>query len=165
MALIALLSALSSAVRAIAAVFCGKYGDKYGFMRLLNISYILLAIGFFVNIFTVPENGKLLFTLYMVITGLSTAGTAIADSNLIFEYASLETRVGVLAIKGTVCGILSFAVTLAMSFLVSHIQESGNTFLGINVYAQQVTSAIAFVGTIVLLIYVNTVAKTAKRST
>lgn len=163
MALIALLTALSSAVRAVVAVFCGKYGDKYGFMRLLNISYILLAIGFFINIFTVPENGKLLFTLYMVITGLSTAGTAIADSNLIFEYASLETRVGVLAIKGTACGILSFAVTLAMSFLVSHIQENGNTFLGINAYAQQVASAIAFLATVVLLIYVNTVAKTAKR--
>ena len=162
MAYIALLAAIGSAVRAVTSYFFGKYGDKRGFIRLLNISYIILAISFLINIFTVPDNGKVMFLLYTVIHSVAMAGVGVSDTSLIFEYVPLSTRVGVMAIKGTGCGIISFVVTLAMSSLVRHIQENGNTFLGMNVYAQQVGSAIALIGVLVLIVYVNIVAKTAK---
>lgn len=162
MSFIAILSAISAAVRSLASIFCGRYGDKRGFMRLLNICYILMAVAFFINIFTTPSNGKVFYTIYLVIHSVALAGTGIADTNLIYEYAPLDTRVGVMAIKGTVCGAISFVVTLLMSGLVSYIQESGNSFLGMNLYAQQVVSAIAFIGIVLLIVYINTVAKTAK---
>ena len=41
--------------------------------------------------------------------------------------------------------------------LVDYIQENGNRFLGMQVYAQQVLSAITLLITLILLVYINTV--------
>ncbi len=59
-----------------------------------------------------------------------------------------------LTLSQSVSGVVGFVVTLIVSGFVSMIQENGNRFLGLNVYAQQVTSAIAFVFTMVAALYV-----------
>ena len=165
MTYIAILSAVSAATCSIASIFFGRLGDKRGFLTMLNLAYLILAAAFLVNVFTAPANGTVLYALYVLLHAIACGGTGVADNNLIYEYAPLDARVGAMAIRGTASGIVSFLWTLLMSGLVSRIQENGNRFLGMGIYAQQVVSAIAFIFTLVLILYVNTVAKGAKRCT
>ena len=61
----------------------------------------------------------------------------------------------VISVKQTLYGLSGFGITVAMTPLVNHIQASGNMLFGLNIYAQQVLSAISFIMTILLILYVN----------
>ena len=67
------------------------------------------------------------------------------------------------ALQQCVAGAAGFIVTTLVSLLVSHIQQSGNVFLGLHVYAQQVASAIGFLITLGILFYLNLVVSTKKK--
>ena len=54
-------------------------------------------------------------------------------------------------------GLFGFGASVAAGKLLAYIQERGNTFLGLQVYGQQVLSCISFIVVAVLLIYVQTV--------
>jgi O-antigen/teichoic acid export membrane protein len=116
-----------------------------------------MLVGFGINIFTVPENGKVFYTIYYMLNAVAMAGINSAVINLIYDYVDKEKRVGALALKSTLAGFAGFFTTLIVSPLVSYIQSNGNRFLGLNVYAQQVVSAIAVILLIVLIIYLNLV--------
>ena len=81
---------------------------------------------------------------------------------MIYDYVSYEKRTGALALTQTVSGFAGFFTTLIVSPLVSNIQENGNTFLGLNIYAQQVVSVMATIFVGVLLLYLNMVVKKIK---
>lgn len=49
------------------------------------------------------------------------------------------------------------------SLLVDIIQKNGNVFLGTNLYAQQVVSAIGALVVLLTLLYLNTVVKNLKK--
>ena len=83
------------------------------------------------------------------------AGINNALTNLCFDYVSVDKRRDALAISLAISGLVGFLTTTAISPLVSHIEASGNMFLGLNLYAPQVTSAIALVLTCVCIIYVS----------
>jgi MFS family permease len=121
-----------------------------------------MLVGFTINVFTVPENGKVLYTIYYVLYAIGMAGINSATINLIYDYVEKEKRVGALALSSTFSGFAGFFTTLAVSPLVSYIQASGNTFLGLNVYAQQVVSVMAVILLIVLIVYLNTVVRKIK---
>ena len=163
MSYLAIMTAISSLSRSVASIFLGKYGDKHGFVRMLNIAFIFVGSACVLKIFTVPENGQILYPIATVLVAISNAGIGVADANIIFEYAPLDVRVGALAIKGTLVGIVSFLVTLAATPIVNYIQANGNQIFGINMYAQQFMSIISVIGMVIVLIYVNTVAKTAQK--
>ena len=66
-------------------------------------------------------------------------------------------RADFMAVAQALAGLSGFLTTLAISPLVTYIQNSGNKFLGISVYAQQITSIIAVllgVASVVYIIYV-----------
>ena len=119
-------------------------------------------ISFVVNIFTVPKNGKVFFTLHYALYAISMAGINSATVNLIYDYVDKKKRIGALALNSTLSGLAGFCTTLIVSPLVKYIQGKGNVFLGINVYAQQVTSLIAVVLMVGLLTYLNVVVKKIK---
>ena len=157
MTFVSLLSALYAICRSLFSKPLGRYADKRSFPRMLNICYIVAACAFLVQTFTVPQNGKVFYTVYYMLYAVSMAGINSGEINLIYDFVDKENRVSALALKSTLAGFLGFFTTLAISPLVKNIQANGNTFLGLSVYAQQVVSAIAFVGVIGVLIYLNTV--------
>ena len=123
-----------------------------------------MLVAFGLNIFTVPENGKVFYTIYYMLFAVAMAGINSAVINLIYDYVDKEKRTGALALKSTLAGFAGFFTTLLVSPLVSYIQKNGNTFLGMHVYAQQVVSAIAFTLMSITLIYLNTVVKKIKNN-
>ena len=157
MTFVSILSAAYAVVRTVFSKPMGKFADKYSFAKMLNICFIIMLVGFGINMFTVPENGKILYTIYYMLNAVAMAGINSATINLIYDYVDKENRIGALALKSTFAGFAGFFTTLIVSPLVSYIQENGNSFLGLNVYAQQVVSAIAVVLLSVLLVYLNLV--------
>ena len=133
----------------------GKYADRYSFVKMLNICFTVELVAFAVFAFTVPENGHVLYIIYTILHAIGMAGINSGAINLIYDYVDKERRTSALALKSTFAGFAGFFTTLAVSPLVEHIQNNGNKFLGINLYAQQITSVIGFLMMIVILAYIN----------
>ena len=68
-----------------------------------------------------------------------------------------------MAFSQALAGLSGFLTTLAVSPLVTYIQKSGNTFLGIKVYAQQITSIIAVIFGVLAVVYIAFVILPMKR--
>ena len=137
----------------------GRFADKYSFAKMLNICFIIVLVGFSINIFTVPSNGKIFYTAFYVLYAIAMAGINSSMINLIYDYVDKERRIGALALNGTLSGFAGFFATLAVTPLVSYIQNNGNRLFGINMYAQQALSALAVVLVAVLIIYLNLVVR------
>ena len=156
MTFISLLSLIYSGVRIAFSFLWGSYADRKSFKTMLTACYAVSTLSFFVNIFTVPSNGKIFYTAYYAFHAIAMAGINSALTNLVYDYVEVSRRADAIAITQTVSGVVGFLTTLAAGVLVDHIQKSGNTFLGMSVYAQQVTDAISFVMNIVVIIYLRT---------
>lgn len=163
MTFVSILSAAYAIVRTFFSIPMGKFADKYSFAKMLNICFIIMLVAFGINIFTIPQNGMVFYTIYYMLYAIGMAGINSATINLIYDYVDKEKRIGALALKSTIAGFAGFFTTLAVSPLVSHIQESGNMFLGMNVYAQQVVSAIAAILLVVLIVYLNLVVRKIRK--
>ena len=162
MTFISILAAAYAVARTIFSMPLGKFADKHSFADMLNICFIIMLVAFCINMFTVPSNGKVLYTVYYMLYAIGMAGINSATVNLIYDYVGKEKRTGALALKSTFAGFAGFFTTLAVSPLVSFIQSKNNSFLGLNVYAQQVVSALAAILLIGLIIYLNVVVKRIK---
>ena len=123
----------------------------------MRLCLLIAGAGFFVNVFTVPSNGAVFYTIYYALSAVSMAGINSALTNLVFDYVAPATRSNALAVSQAVSGVAGFVTTLVVSGLVTYIQDSGNTLFGLPVYAQQVVSAIAFVFTMAAVLYVTLV--------
>ena len=130
---------------------------------MLNICFSVMLLGFAINVFTVPANGKVFFTIYYMINAAAMAGINSSTINLIYDYVDKEKRTSALALSGTLSGIAGFLTTLAVSPLVSYVQNNNNTFLGIHLYAQQLVSFIAVILLALLIVYLNTVVRKLKK--
>lgn len=156
MTFISILSLIYSGVRIAFSFLWGSYADKKSFKAMLTACLLVSALGYGINIFTVPANGKLFYTAYYVCNAISMAGTNSALTNLVYDYVDISRRSDAIAITQTVSGVVGFLMTLVMGFLVSYVQGNGNSFLGMNVYAQQVTAAISFIMNLVVILYLQT---------
>lgn len=154
---------IGSLVRAVISRPIGAFGDKFSFAKMLTLCFIIEAVAYAVNIFTVPGNGKALYTVHYVLYCIGLAGANSAPINLVYDYVERSQRTGALALQQTFAGFAGFLATLCLSPLVTYIQESGNQFLGFDVYAQQVMSAISLLIVLILIVYMYTVVRKLKR--
>lgn len=155
--LVVTLTAVGSVVRIVCSRFMGRYADRHSFARMERI-----CLGFMMAAFTMvaianPRNGKVFFTMYQVFHGIAMAGANSAITNLIFDNVPAEKCADALAVTQSASGLAGFLATLAAGSLVGRIQENGNCFLGIGIYAQQVTSIIAATIMGLCIVYVSLV--------
>ncbi len=162
MTFVSVISAVSSLFRAIISRPLGKFADKFGFRKMLTVCFIITAFAFGINVFTQPKNGSVLYFVFSLLLAAGNAGINSGEINLIYDYVSPQNRMGAFAVKSALAGACGFLTTLVMSILVESIQNNGNTVFGIPVYAQQVTSLIAFVIVVGIIIYLNTAVKSIK---
>ena len=155
----AVLTMMYSVVRALCSRTMGAYADKHGFAKMLLICFGIQGVAFAVNIFTVPANGKIVYTAYYALNAIAMAGINSAQINLIYDYVGPEKRTGALALSNAIAGVMGFLATLAVTPLVNLVQKNGNRIFGINLYAQQLLSAIGVLGVIGILVYILTVLK------
>ena len=153
MTFIAILAAVQSIVRAVVSHPIGGYADRHGFARMLMIVFSVEALALLSVVFSGPANGQVTFMMYAVFHGIAMAGINSGETNLIYDYVDKKNRTAALALKNAITGITGFLTTLVVTIPVKMIQESGNTFLGIPAYAQQITSAFSFLCVIGILCY------------
>lgn len=163
MTFVSILSAAYAIARSLASRPLGRYADKHSFTRMLNICFVIVFVAYAINMFTVPANGKVLYTVYYMLYAIAMGGINSAGTNLIYDFVEPNKRVAALALQHTLAGFAGFFATILVGFLVDYIQKSGNMFLGFNVYAQQVVSAIGAAVVLLALLYLNTVVKKMQR--
>lgn len=151
---IAVLSAVSAVSRIIASVIFGIMSDKKSFAKTITVAFVIAALSFVCVVFATPENGKVMFMLHYILYGISMGGINSALINLCYDYAPASKRVGALAVTQALSGVVGFITTFFASRLVGKIQANGNSFLGMNVYAQQVVSVIGVVFALLAMLYV-----------
>lgn len=155
MSFITLLSIITAASRIPASILLGKFADKFSFAKMLIICYIFISVGFFAMMFATPANGHILYPVYSVFSAMAFGGINSAEVNIVYDYIEPAKRMNVVAVKQTLYGLCGFGMTVVVTPLVNYIQKSGNMIFGINVYAQQILSAMSFVMILLLMLYVN----------
>lgn len=157
MTFVAGLAAAYSIVRSLVSRSFGRLADRTSFAHMMTVCFVLEAVAFAVNMFTVPANGYFLFSLYYLLHALGMAGIESGILNLIYDYVAPEKRTGAMALQNTISGFAGFFTTLAISPLVAAIQNNGNHFLDMPLYAQQVVSGIGTIACLLLLLYLRVV--------
>ena len=157
MTFVSVLSMAYAIVRTLFSRVMGTLADRSSFANMLRVCFWIMLAGFAINVFTVPENGKVLYTVYYVMNAIAAAGINSATINLIYDYVDKENRTGALALSNTLSGFAGFFTTLAVSPLVTRIQTNGNTLFGMRVYAQQVVTVISCVLLLGLIVYLRVV--------
>lgn len=155
---------IGSLCRVLFSVPFGKFADKKGFRPMLVTCCSIAAAAYFLNIFTCPANGKILYPIYYGLYCISMAGINSAMINLIYDYVQPEDRTGALAFNQSVSGVAGFLVTLALTPVMRSIRNKGNVLFGRTVYAQQIFSAVSLLIVAVLITYLCTVIKKLTRT-
>lgn len=153
MTFISVLSLVYSGVRIAFSFLWGSYADKRSFKSMLIACLAVSALGYLINIFTVPANGKIFYTAYYACHAIAMAGINSALTNLVYDYVEPARRADAIAITQTVAGVVGFVTTLGMGVLVEWIQNNGNRFFGMPLYAQQFCSAISFILNLIVIAY------------
>lgn len=157
------LTTVGSISRMAVSKFWGRLADRRSFAVMIEFC-LCFALACWVSVaFATPETGLICFILYNLLHGIALGGINSALTNMIFDYVTPDKRADSLAFCQALAGLSGFLATLAVSLLVAHIQSNQNTFLGIRIYAQQVTSVIAAFFTLLCIIYVHFVVKKNKR--
>ena len=129
---------------------------------MLLICFSVQGVALAIYSFVVPSNGALFSVLYCALNAIAMAGINSAQINLIYDYVETEQRMSALALSHAISGIVGFLCTLAVSPLVSFIQQNGNRVFGIPMYAQQLLSAVGAIGIVGILIYITVFLKGKK---
>ena len=90
------------------------------------------------------------------------AGVGANLLNVTYSYVNEKYISEAMAIKNSISGICGFLASLAASALLANIQANGNTFLGIQVYGQQVLSAISFAIMVAAVVFTKLVIEKQK---
>ncbi len=151
---ISTITIVSSIVRIFVSRFWGSYADNNGFAKMLCICLGVTVIAHIFAAFSVPSNGIIMFTLYSVFYYIGQGGIGSGLINICFDYMPYTKRADFMAFAQAFAGLSGFLTTLIMSSLVTYIQQNGNQFLGFNLYAQQVTSIIASILGILVVVYI-----------
>ena len=156
---------IGSIARATVSRPFGKFADKFSFCKMLYICFGIEALAFLMGVFVTPSNGKVLFVAYYVLYCVGCAGINSSIINLIYDYVDFDKRTSALALVNTVSGFAGFFATLSVSPLVDYIQNNGNSFLGMSIYAQQLLSAISVAFVVLIGIYLVAVVSKLKKVT
>ena len=158
------LASVGSVLRMLVSRPLGRYADQRSFAALVRVCLVAGAVGFGCVGFVTLRSGKIIFLLYNLFHGFAMAGINSSLTNLIFDYMPPEKCADSLAVCQSLAGVTGFLSTLAASALVAHIQQNGNTFLSMHVYAQQVVSILSSVVCLGAVIYVSRVFLSRKKA-
>lgn len=154
MSLIQTVNILGCFARMIISIPFGRFSDKFSYAMGFKAALCLMACSFAINIFTTPHRWYLIF-LYAVLFNCSIAGTNQNSFNITYNYVNKDYLVEAMAIKNSIGGIVGFFSAIVASKILEFIQKNGNTFLGYEVYGQQILSLISLCITISAIVFIK----------
>jgi len=154
-ATIALIAGVGSLVRVFVSVPMGNLADKVGFAKVFRLCLVIQAVGVAAVTVSGAETGLFCMLAYYVFGNIGMSGISSGTMNLVFDYVPKESRADALAITQAIGGTVGFVTTLCVSPLITLIQNNGNEFLGLPVYAQQVVAVLAVTFEITTMLYLH----------
>jgi hypothetical protein len=139
----------------------GRYSDKHSYAKGIELGLILAAISFGSAIFMTPTT-RFLYIVYMIFHSACHAGVGANLLNVTYSYVDEKYFSEAMAIKNSISGTCGFLASLGASALLANIQNSGNTFLGMHVYGQQVLATISFLVMITAILFTRFVIEKQK---
>ncbi len=124
-----------------------KYSSRYGFMKGIQLSEVMVGIGYLIIVFTSPATRWLIIP-YTLLTTASYAASYQNSFNIGYTLLPGKYMAQGMAIKRTLAGLVSFLASLLGGQILNMVQANGNTVFGISMYAQQ------FLALISLLLYI-----------
>lgn len=160
---VAIITALGTLSRVFVSRYFGSFADKYGFAKMLTLSFGIGALAFLINSFSSVGIFRYFYVAYTIIYAVFMAGANSGLTNIVFDYTSVSHRSYALGVKSALGGFSGFLASLIGAKILETIQQNGNTLLGFHIYAQQVLSFLTFVVYVVNIIYIKTVIEKMKR--
>ena len=157
-----LINIIGNAVRFFVSRPFGKYSDKYSYAKGIELGFLIAIASFLVCAFLTPTTRYLLIP-YVILNCACYAGISQNMLNITYSYVDSKYVAEAMAIKNCIGGVCGFAASLLASKLLSAVQNSGNSFLGLHVYGQQILGAISCVVLIVAVLVVRFVVEKQKR--
>ena len=154
---------IGSVARVLVSRFWGTYADRTSFAKMMEKCLLVLAAAMLCTALATPSAGKIMFVLYNIFFAVALGGINSAWINLIFDYAAPDNRTTALAICQAISGAVGFLATLAVSPLITFVQNKGNSFFGITVYAQQLLSVFSLLILLLASAYVRFVLSKEKK--
>lgn len=139
-----------------------RFSDKYGYGMGFQLGLVIACLAFFANMFTTKETWFFV-VIYTVLHQLCYVGINSNSYNILYSYVDNSYISEALAIKNCIAGVSGFVAALIAGKLLSFVQANGNAFLGIPMFGQQLLSAVSFVLTTLVLLYVRFVLSRQKR--
>ena len=152
MSFISFLITLETLMRIGSMFLFGQLSKKLSHETILSIAYPLTFLAYLLNIFSSPE-APCFYVIYILIKSMGIGAAAISTTNIILEFIPREYQASAISIHTVVSGVLGFLATVCASPFIEFMQKRGNTLFGINVYAQQILSAIAALFYLILIVF------------
>lgn len=149
-------------VRLLLSYPIAKYSDRKGYAKGFQIGLIIAACAFLCNIFTSTSTWYLII-VYTILHYACYVGITSNGYNILYSYVDNAYFAQALAIKNCIAGLCGFGAAMIASRLLTYVQANGNTFMGIPVFGQQVISAVSFVLTVIVFIFVKFVVAKQKQ--
>ncbi len=131
----------------------GRFSDKTSHATGLLVGVTMLSVSFLLNVFCAPSTRWMIY-LYSLLNNGAMAATGQNFLNITFDYVDNRYFVQATSIKSALSGVCGFGASLVGAQILSYVQANGNSFLGIALRGQQLLSAISFVLTVLLLIFI-----------
>lgn len=139
------LSLVNAAVAILSLAIFGNLAGRRGLSRSILTGFPIYAVSFLCVTLATPSNGFIMMLLYNVLNPLGNAGVLVGMEPILFETVPGECRASAISLKNVIAGLFAFSATFATTPLLNYIQASGNRFLGISMYAQQLFGVISCV--------------------
>ena len=132
----------------------GIYSDKRSFASGLYLSLFFEIAAYLCCAFTTTGTWFLIigYTVFYAIAG---AGNSQNSVNITYSYINSDYLAEALALKNSISGVFGFLSAVLAGILLDAIQNSGNTFLGIPVFGQQVLAVISALLCVICIIYMR----------
>lgn len=114
----------------------GKYSDKHSFAEGYMLGLLFAIASYLLLVFTSPQR-RWMIIVFEIVYYISLAGTGGNGTNIVYQCVKQDFFVEAQSIKSALCGTFGFVASLFGGKLLNAVQNSGNTFLGMELYGQQ----------------------------
>ncbi len=153
---IQLINIVSNAARMLISKPFAIYSDKHSFAKGMELGLFFAAAAFFINVFTTPGTWWLVI-IFTVLYNVSLAGTNQNSFNIAYSYVPLNCITQAMAIKNSVSGLCGFLASIVGGAVLELVQNKNIMFFGMQIYGQQILSAVSFVMIIAAALFIHLV--------
>ena len=139
----------------------GRYSDKHSYAKGFKLGLYMAAAAFFINMFT-TRSTWFLVVIYSILYSCCFAGTNQNSYNMTYSYVDSRYITQAMAIKNSIGGICGFGASILAGKLLGYIQANDNRIFGVQIYAQQLLSAVSFVLVFIAIIFIKKVIEKQK---